>query len=277
MIGLTSAPSAAGTPIVLGVNGNQAQLESAIGVKLYTHAFGTLSGPTKMGRFINIQSTVPWATVATATPGTPTYSDISRWATAIQAYGQPVMVSFHHEPEAGASLKWGTASDFIAAWQNFVTIFRELGVTNVTWVWTVTAFSFVVPSTDRRYAANWYPGDAYVDAVGADAYNWFGCLPKHAIKWQELSFVARGALNFATAQGKPLVIAEFGSAPDPADPTHRAQWLDNAHAFLDANAATIAGAFYFNRPDRTCAWQLTSSQDYDAFARIANDPTFAHR
>lgn len=272
----TVANASTAAPIPIGASGNRTQLERSIGAQLYGYSFASLGGAVHLARLVNIETNVPWATVAAATPGTPTYANISRWAKGIKANGQPIMVSFSHEPESGTSARWGTAATFVAAWRKVVSVFRSLGVTNVAWTWTMTSYAFSVPASDPRYAARWYPGDAFVNNVGADGYNWFGCGPRQTTQWQDVSQIFAAPMAFALAHHKLLVIPEFGSVADSAHPGRRAQWLNNAHAYFDAHASELAGVFYFNEIDRSCRWQLSSQADYQAFAGMVRDRTFAH-
>lgn len=55
---------------------------------------------------------------------------------------------------------------FIEAWQRVVRIFREQGATNVGFWWCPSE------GWDRAKVKASYPGDAYVDWVGSDSYNW---------------------------------------------------------------------------------------------------------
>src|SRR5262245_39435644 len=100
----------------------------------------------------------------------------------LKAFGEPVYFIFHHEPEGDPN---GTAADFISAFQHIRNRFEADGVTNVSYVWTLMAYTF------RSHGADaWYPGDAYVDAVGADAYNFFTC-PTHNEEWMSFEDLLR--------------------------------------------------------------------------------------
>ena len=57
---------------------------------------------------------------------------------------------------------WGYsgADQFKKIWQYMFSYFQQQGINNLIWVWTGAA-----------YDSNWYPGDSYVDIVGADIYN----------------------------------------------------------------------------------------------------------
>jgi hypothetical protein len=98
-------------------------------------------------------------------------ADIDAQAAKIIAFGAPVFFAFHHEPTTGnLNDNCGTAPEYISAWQHVHDRFAADGATNVTWAWTMTAWSF-----QQHNAANYYPGDSYVDVIAADGYNWFGC------------------------------------------------------------------------------------------------------
>lgn len=59
-----------------------------------------------------------------------------------------------------------TGQDFIDAWRRVVRVFQEQGATNVGF-WWVPNEGYV-----RTTVLKSYPGDAYVDWVGSDWYNW---------------------------------------------------------------------------------------------------------
>ena len=66
-----------------------------------------------------------------------------------------------------------------------------------------------------------YPGDAYVDYIGADVYDhgWQPGYQDHTKRWQELveqPYGLRWHRDFARAHGKPLSFPEWGAVSDPA-------------------------------------------------------------
>jgi hypothetical protein len=84
--------------------------------------------------------------------------------------GQGVIIGFAHEPN-GYWYQWGykhvSPRVWIAAWRHIVTVFRQQGADNVTWLWTVNVI-------DRAQGivspARWWPGSRYVTWVGIDGY-----------------------------------------------------------------------------------------------------------
>ena len=273
-------PAAAAGRIILGANGAREQLSRQVGVPLASHVYGILEGPVLDARLINVQAMMKWRAVANATPGSRVHGYIVMWARAIKSNGHHTFLTFNHEPNVRGAAGRGTSADFIAAWRRFVDIFRQERVTNVNWVWNVTAISFKLPGSDFRAAAHWYPGDTYVDSVGADGFNWYGCGPQARTggrNWRDLARIASDALQFARAHRKPLLLPEFGSAPDPQNPNRKAQWISTAHAWLAANAASITGAWYHNRlGEKDCSMMIRTEQELAAFRAMARDPLFTN-
>ena len=70
-------------------------------------------------------------------------------ADAFKAFGSPMYLSFHHEPENDLGT-YGTPADFAAAFRHIVTVFRSRGVTNVAFVWTMMALDVRPPLGTRR-------------------------------------------------------------------------------------------------------------------------------
>jgi PKD repeat protein len=221
---------------------------------------------------------VPWASIATAQPGSAIYTQLKRWADAIKAFGYPVYFTFNHEPEAAASNNFGTAADFIAAWRRVHDVFVAEGAANAKFMWTMTSFAFIVPTSDRRYAWNWYPGDAYVDALGADAYTAFTCDNPGGV-WHPLAYQISGYLKFgAQHPNKPMWLPELGVVEDAKTSGRKAQWIkDSQDLFKTAPYQQFAGVAWFNetRPGTACDWRIsTSASAQAAFSAMAQDPFY---
>jgi len=137
---------------------------------------------------------VQWRDIAGAQPGSAIYNDIVRWAGRVKALGNHVYFTFNHEPETGLNSS-GSGAEFIAAWRKVVTVFRAQGVTNADYLWIMTAYSF--KAKDRRRAVDWYPGDGYLDYIGADAYNWYTCRPGTNNPWNSLEQLVNPMRLFA--------------------------------------------------------------------------------
>jgi hypothetical protein len=268
-----AGPAAASTPMYIGsVGGGYQQMQANTTAPVANHAYSQFSSNPPDARMITVAAGgASWKSVAAAGPGSALYNQIVHWADTIKARGGHVMVAYNHEPEASAGGQHGSAADFIAAWRHVVTIFRNQGASNVEWTWQMTAYAFRVNSGSSQYAAKWYPGDAYVDNVGADAYNWNTCGVGSG-KYNELQFLGDPVLAFARSHHKAASFPEFASNQDSKRPT----WIRNAHQYFLNNQDVLSAAFYFNRSPTVkangdCKWALSSSADYQAFDEIAND------
>ncbi len=207
-------------------------------------------------------SVVPWASIAAAVPGSTLHTEIERWADRMKALGVPAYFAFNHEPEAGTNLSKGTAADFIAAWRKIRGVFRSREVTNTKFIWIMTDYSFFVGSQDRRDAAKWYPGDDYVDAMGADAYNWYNCREGIDTAWWSLERIITPFRDFGAAHPEEeLWLPEWASAEDPANPTREAEWINQARAlFKRPDFAQFKGVAHFDRSHGPgCQWFADSS------------------
>lgn len=90
---------------------------------------------------------------------------IRTYASEVRAFGHPVIIGFAHEMNGGW-YPWGKQPGaFVAAWRHIVTLFRQQGATNVTWLWTPNVVS-KYPRSLRHY----WPGSKYVNWVGLDGY-----------------------------------------------------------------------------------------------------------
>jgi hypothetical protein len=255
--------------IYFGVDGTVSL--AAEGQNVARHRYGQLTGRVPDSRMVTMSiNGYTYASVAAAAPGSEIYTNIVRWADTIRDRGTLTFFGFIKEPEAANMARFGSVSDYLAAYRHVVDIFRSQNLPNVRYVWQMTAYSFV--SKGPNSASNYYPGDAYVDDVGEDPYNWDGCGPGGP--WRDLGTAASPALVFAQAHDKLAIIAEFASQSDP----RRALWLAAAQQWLIANRGQIEAAFYFDRPPTTaagsnCSWTLTNPDDVDAFRAIVADTT----
>jgi hypothetical protein len=250
------------------------RVESQIGRKFaIDHAFyqWTKAIPTSyetwtvsQGRipFINWKMPSSWSRVASGAED----SWIATRAEAFKSFGHPVYLAVHHEPENDPS--YGSPADYAAAWRRVVDIFRQHGVTNVAFVWTMMGWSFDPRS--GRTATNWYPGDGYIDIIGADGYNWAPA--KAGSKWTMFESIFSSVNGFAEARGKPWMVVEYGVQEDPSDASRKGAWLREALATAKTWPGLI-GLIYFDLTKDGYPWQTDSSAtSMQAYRQMANDP-----
>ena len=144
---------------------------------------------------------------------------IKQWARAARDWGSPFFLSLWWEMN-GNWYSWGRSPDFKAAWQRFHGLVVGEGATNVTFTWTVNSIWSADPLSDP---GPYYPGDAYVDWVGLDSYNW-GRSPVQPDKWinPEQTLTPTVEVLREIAPTKPIVVVENASTEHGGN---KADWI----------------------------------------------------
>jgi len=129
---------------------------------------------------------------------------LHRFAAQVRRYGGQVILSFAPEPD-GRWYPWGwhhtPAAEWIAAWRHVVTLFRDSGATNVTWLWDMSGVSNATgPVRD------WWPGDEYVDWAGVDGYYF-------TRKDQYRNVIGKTVSDIREFASKPIMLSEVGIGP----------------------------------------------------------------
>jgi hypothetical protein len=105
------------------------------------------------------------------------------------------------------------ASNFVAYWQNIVSVMRSVPGANFKFVWN--------PNVSGSYGSSYtplqtYPGNSYVNFIGTDVYDQCWCSPQTPQNaWSSLLSQGWGLnwlASFAASQGKPVVFSEWGLA-----------------------------------------------------------------
>jgi hypothetical protein len=270
-----SAKAPSTSKIYFGAAGDWQAASNRTGSDLAKHAYGFFENKSvPVAQMITVRfKDQQWRTTANLKSSSADYQDIVRWADALKSRGE-VLVAFHGEPENSNNTKYGSAADFVAAYRKVVDIFKAEGATNVSFTWQMTAYAFSLTGNEYNAAASWYPGNAYVDVVGADPYNWYTCGHGKG-KWNSLQTLASGAVSFAKSHGKQVALPEFASTRD----SRRPAWIRDAGAYLAANDDVFVAAYYFNRAptnsyNADCDWGLTTDADYSALKSVADGASF---
>jgi hypothetical protein len=190
---------------------------------------------------------------------------IARQADAVKAFGHPMLLTFHHEPDNDTDR--GTPADYRAAWRRWAGIYRARGVTNAALTHILIASSY---ARGAAHADSFYPGDDVVDWLGVDGYNWNPC---KAGDWRSFAQVFSAFRTWAASRGKPIFIAEVGANEDRTDPGRKAQWIRDMLTTLKGWPQVKAVA-WFNTTigPATCRWLVdTSANSLTAWRGIARD------
>ena len=190
-----------------------------------------------------------WASIAAGDQD----ARIREQAAAVAGLGVPVFLVFQHEPDMATG--YGSPAEFRAAWRHYVEVFRQQGVTNAAWTWVMTPTGFA--ATASTPAGDFYPGDDVVDWIALDPYNWYGCAPSVPTAWQSMAQAAGPFRTWAQPHGKPLMLAEWGSVEDPADPARRADWYRETLA-MSTSWPELKAISAFDATGN-CAWRVDST------------------
>lgn len=147
------------------------------------------------------------------------------YADEVKAFGGQVILSLDHEMN-GDWETWGyrhaSPAAFVAAWRHVVTIFREQGARNVTWLWTV---NIIDPGgNETGDPARWWPGNSYVNWVGIDGY-YLGWSATFA------SLFGPTIADVRELTRDPILIAETGAALAAGQPAKIADLFNGVRLF----------------------------------------------
>jgi glycosyl hydrolase family 26 len=188
-------------------------------------------------------------------------TNINRVADAVKALGSRVLVRFAYEMDQpkGRPRYLGPPAQFIAAWRHVYDMFRARGVTNARFVWAPIAANYAT-----GVAQSFYPGNRYVDWIGADGYNWY---PGRAgSKWTTFGEIFSAFYAWAAPRGKPLIVAETGAQEDPAVPGRKAAWFADAALWIRSHSAIRAVSYFDGISPKGYDFRVdTSSASFDAW------------
>jgi Glycosyl hydrolase family 26 len=132
-------------------------------------------------------------------------SYLRSFADSVRKFGRPVVIGFGHEMNA-YWYSWGyghlPAATFVAAWRHIVTLFRQQGTSNVTWLWTLQA-----DEKGTGTIASWWPGEKYVTWVGIDGYYY---RPSETF----FSIFGKTIAEVRMLTGLPVLLSEVAVGPE---------------------------------------------------------------
>jgi hypothetical protein len=178
---------------------------------------------------------------------------ITRWAREIARWRKPILLRFAPEMNGNwnpwsPGVNGNLAGQYVRAWRHVHTLFVRAGASNVVWVWNP-----MINFTGSTPLANLYPGDAYVDVVGLDGYNWGTSQSWSA--WQSPAQVfAATVAAVKRLTTRPILLCEVASSEKGGN---KAAWVTNFFGYLAATPA-IRGFVWFEFNKET-DWRVESS------------------
>lgn len=223
---------------------------------------------------------------------------IHTWARQIKVWGYPIMLRPMHEINADHTLiagsygqSWAASlkdidgsvinepQDAINAWRHIVNIFREEGTNNVTWVWSVLAWTSIsYGGTNSVSLSSIYPGDNYVDWIGVSYYHTNFLPAPEATMDRNIQNIYREMS--ALSSSKPMMIAEIGVMEDPYNTNTKPEWIRNTLSFdrlqsVPFKYPRIKAIFYWNdgRTENPI-WIESSTESTNAFKEVISNPNY---
>jgi hypothetical protein len=216
---------------------------------------------------------------------------IRRFARAARNYGRPVILRFAHEMD-GSWFPWGvdrfdnSPAGFKRMWRYVRAEFRDVGATNVKWLWSPTG-----PCNRCRNLATMYPGDRYVDYVGVTVFNWGAPNNRYERRnrpwssWKSmLKAVTPGVQDLMRFSNRPIIIAELGSTTNAPRGKSKAGWIRAGYPDVYQRFRRVRAIVYFNidmraPPDRHENWSLESpgGKPQDEYRRLLTQSRFQGR
>jgi hypothetical protein len=199
------------------------------------------------------------------------YDDyVHRAAVETAAYQRPVFIRLAPEMNGdwlpwGAGVNGNTPAEFIAMWRHVVSIFRAAGATNAKWVWSPN-----VNCNGKCPFEAYYPGDAWVDWVALDGYNYAAV---DHVAWMSFGALFKPSYDALTAlTAKPLMIAETASTERGGN---ESSWISAIPQTVSTQMPRVRAMIWFDRRKET-DWRINSSTaSLSAFRAVVRSGFFA--
>lgn len=153
---------------------------------------------------------------------------------------------------------WGatyaTAPKFRAAFQRVVKIMNAETPSLTFWFDTSSGFGLTGQRNRMDALTQLYPGDAYVDGISMDHYDFWELTAKTTLSWSKALRPAKGpgladAAEFARAHHKAFAVPEWGVHGASFGGGDNAFFVQKMYDFFRANRDVLAFECYFNEPD----------------------------
>ncbi len=172
---------------------------------------------------------------------------------AAQNSGDIIIAPF--EEANGNWTYWNGNSGAYGTKEEYIETFRYLhdklkSAPNVRIAWVVNHVS--VPNTSENAITTYYPGDAYVDLIGINAFN-FGT------PWLSFDSLISRAVGEVLPYHKPIYITSTASAPGE----QKAAWIREMFASTYFTHSTLKGFIWFNENKERdwSVWSDVSSEE----------------
>ncbi len=177
----------------------------------------------------------------------------------------------------GNWFKWTIAvpnggADFAAYWRQIVTTMRSVAGANFKFDWSPNAGSSYVAGQPLQAESAW-PGDGYVDYVGADIYDqsWAAHRADPVARWNEYLNAPNGLRwhrDFAAAHNKAMTFPEWGIAnrSDGYGGGDAPYFIEQMYEWIRTN--NVAYSMYFEYADDVADYAIFAGRTPNAAQRL---------
>jgi hypothetical protein len=239
----------------------EAHTAKKVGIVHFSNPWLTWDGYGTAASKCQERGAIPFITIGNGSPALSAIvagehdTEIDVWATKAAEFGHPLFVRPWWEMN-GTWYAWGQSASYIAAWQRLYNRVNAIAH-NVSLVWCP---SIIGPSAPDP--TTWWPGDAYVDWIGMDGYNW-GTNTLQPDSWKTASTVFTATYNILTAlSAKPIIICETASTESGGT---KSTWITEllSEAGLKTLFPHVRAFLWFNdniiKGEGRMDWQIESS------------------
>ena len=198
----------------------------------------------------------------------------------IASYGRRIIIRLGHEMNID-QFPWGSLvedttkqANFKAMWRRIWGIFQQEGANAfVDWCWCPNMRAPVSPRASLM--KNWYPGDAYVDYLGVDCYNW--AASKNMPWYSPAQLYPEALKEVAACDGtgtKGIIVGETGCHSVGGD---KALWFRDMRSYFGSapEAARVKGIAYFHYNMDGAQWRVDyPTSALAAYKEMASDPLY---
>ncbi len=181
---------------------------------------------------------------------------ISSRARDIVAFGKRILIRLGHEMNCnsysyGAQWDRAKAHKYARMWRRVHGIFERVGANRYAeWVWCPNVRK---PVFDSLPFSEYYPGDAYVDWLGLDGYNWGASRDMPWYSFEEIFKHSLDELYAVPAVTKKVIIGETACHDAGGD---KAQWLKDMKRYLKNGETPVRGVCYFHYNQDGANWRV---------------------
>ncbi len=234
-------------------------------------------------------------------------NNLTKWALAAKKTNIPLMVEFGTEVNGkwfpwsgilnggGTTNKYGNPNypdgpeRFRDAYRHIIDLFRKENVTNITWAFHVYPPDDLGDNKILKQSwnniKNYYPGDNYIDWIGASIYGSF----ERGDSWNSFTKLLDKTYPIlaSVSPKKPLAVFEFGVLEDPSE-GNKSTWIQEAlNSIKDGRYPRIKAISYWDEKWNDCTivclpkingeidLRLNSSTaSIDTYRKIISSPLF---